>query len=43
MEQLLQARENNLEAKILSVIDGQAKDIAYDFSLLDKQVSELKV
>ena len=35
IDKLLNAREHALEERLISVVDNQAKDIAFDFTNLD--------
>ena len=39
---MVQAKLRECEERILSVIDGQGKDIAYDFSEFERKLGELR-
>lgn len=39
---MLQVRDTALEQKILAIMDSQGRDIAVDFTGLDKKVQSLK-
>lgn len=42
VDQVVQMREQAIEEKVMGIIDNQGKDIAMDFTELDRKVCELK-